>query len=142
MKAASFVLSAAAVLLAVFACCGCRQQKEGSGAGAENGGGEGYLKLTAAEAKAVMDSGAECTVIDAREQNEFDEGHIPNAVLMPYTRVEELAPALLPDKTGCILVYCRSGRRSKIAAETLVKMGYTDVREFGGITDWPYETVK
>lgn len=103
---------------------------------------EGFVHISAAEAKSVMDSGADCTVVDVRGQSEFDGGHIPGAVLMPHTETQKLAPVLLPDKTGCILVYCRSGRRSKIAAETLVKMGYTDVREFGGITDWPYETVK
>ena len=73
------------------------------------------------------------------EQEEYDAGHIPGAVLLPYTQIEEKAEQMLPDKAQLILVYCRSGRRSKIAAEALAELGYTNIREFGGIIDWPYE---
>lgn len=93
-------------------------------------------------AKAIMDSGEACILVDVREQEEFAEGHIPDAILMPYLQTEQLAPQLLPDKDARILVYCRSGRRSKIAAAKLAELGYTDVQEFGGIIDWPYGTVK
>ena len=86
-----------------------------------------------------MDTKNDIIILDVREQYEYDEGHIPNAILIPYTEIEGKAESMLPDKNKEILVYCRSGRRSKIAAESLVKLGYTNVKEFGGIIDWPYE---
>ena len=101
-----------------------------------------YEQITAEEAKKIMDSGEEHIILDTREQDEFDEGHIPGAILIPYTEIENEAEAMLPDKDKLILVYCRSGRRSKIAAESLAKLGYTNVKEFGGIIDWPYEIEK
>ena len=101
-----------------------------------------YEQITAEEAKKIMDSGEEHIILDTREQDEFDEGHIPGAILIPYTEIENKAEEMLPDKDKLILVYCRSGRRSKIAAESLAKLGYTNVKEFGGIIDWPYEVEK
>lgn len=101
-----------------------------------------YLQITQEEAKRLMDTRTDLVILDVREQDEYDAGHIPGAVLMPYTRAAELASSMLPDKGQTILVYCRSGRRSKIAAETLADLGYTDVREFGGIIDWPFEVTK
>ena len=101
-----------------------------------------YEQISAEEAKKIMDSGEEHIILDTREQDEFDEGHIPNAILIPYTEIENKAEERLPDKDKLILVYCRSGRRSKIAAESLAKLGYTNVKEFGGIIDWPYGTEK
>jgi len=98
-----------------------------------------YSQITQEEAKKLMDTEDDYIILDVREQDEYDEGHIPGAILMPYTSAEELAEELLPDKDQMILVYCRSGRRSKVAAQTLASRGYTDVREFGGIIDWPYE---
>ena len=101
-----------------------------------------YEQITAEDAKKIMDSGEEHIILDTREQDEFDEGHIPGAILIPYTEIENKAEEMLPDKDKLILVYCRSGRRSKIAAASLAKLGYTNVKEFGGIIDWPYEIVK
>jgi len=101
-----------------------------------------YEQITPEEAKKIMDSGEEHIILDTREQDEFDEGHIPGAILIPYTEIEERSEEMLPDKDAQILVYCRSGRRSKIASEGLAKLGYTNVKEFGGIIDWPYEVVK
>lgn len=101
-----------------------------------------YEQITAEEAKKIMNSGEEHIILDTREQDEFDEGHIPGAILIPYTEIENNAKEMLPDKDKLILVYCRSGRRSKIAAENLAKLGYTNVKEFGGIIDWPYEIEK
>ena len=101
-----------------------------------------YEQITAVDAKKIMDSGAEYIILDTREQDEFDEGHIPRAILIPYTEIENKAEEMLPDKDKLILVYCRSGRRSKIAAESLSQLGYTNVKEFGGIIDWPYEVEK
>ena len=101
-----------------------------------------YEQITPQEAKKIMDSGEEHIILDTREQNEFDEGHIKGAILIPYTEIENKAEDMIPDKNAQILVYCRSGRRSKIASESLSKLGYTDVKEFGGIIDWPYEIEK
>lgn len=101
-----------------------------------------YEQITPEEAKNIMDSGEEHIILDTREQDEFDEGHIPGAILIPYTEIENKAEEMLPDKDKLILVYCRSGRRSKIAAESLAKLGYTNVKEFGGIIDWPYKVEK
>ena len=101
-----------------------------------------YQQITAEEAKKIMDSGEEHIVLDTREQEEFDNGHIPGALLIPYTEIENKAEEMIPDKNAQILVYCRSGRRSKIASQSLSKLGYTNVKEFGGIIDWPYEVEK
>ena len=106
---------------------------------AEKGEHEMYKQITQHEAKRIMDSDEEHIILDTREQYEYEEGHIPGAILLPYTEIENRAEEMLPDKTAQILVYCRSGRRSKIASESLVKLGYTNVKEFGGIIDWPYE---
>ena len=109
---------------------------------AEKGEKAMYEQITPEEAKKIMDSGEEHIILDTREQDEFDSGHIPNAILIPYTEIENKAIEMIPDKDKLILVYCRSGRRSKIAAEALSKLGYTNVKEFGGIIDWPYEVEK
>ena len=109
---------------------------------AEKGEKAMYEQITAENAKKIMDSGKEHIILDTREQDEFDEGHIPNAILIPYTEIENKAEEMIPDKDKLILVYCRSGRRSKIAAESLAKLGYANVKEFGGIIDWPYEVEK
>ena len=109
---------------------------------AEKGEKTMYEQITPQDAKKIMDSGEEHIILDTREQDEFDEGHIPGAILIPYTEIENKAEEMLPDKDAQILVYCRSGRRSKIAAESLAKLGYTNVKEFGGIIDWPYEVEK
>ena len=101
-----------------------------------------YQQITPQEAKKIMDSGEEYIILDAREQSEFDEGHIPEAILIPYTEIGKKTEQMIPDKNTQILVYCRSGRRSKLASESLSKLGYTNVKEFGGIIDWSYEIVK
>ena len=99
-----------------------------------------YVNITAEEAKKIMDSQESYVILDTRTQEEFDEGHIPGAILIPYDAITEKAETILTDKNQLILVYCRSGRRSKLASEDLVKLGYTNIKEFGGINDWPYET--
>ena len=110
--------------------------------GCSDGGSVTYEKISGAEAKALMDSESGYIIIDARTQPEYDEGHITGAILIPEYEIADRAEKELPDKNQLILVYCRSGRRSKIAAEELVKLGYTNVKEFGGIIDWKYEIVK
>lgn len=105
----------------------------------ENTQGVGYVNITAEQAKEIMDSQEGYIILDTRTQEEFDQGHIPGAILIPYDEVSKKAEAVLPHKDQLILVYCRSGRRSKLAAKDLVALGYTNVKEFGGIIDWPYE---
>lgn len=102
----------------------------------------GYEQISAEEAKSIMTAEKEYMIVDARTEEEFAEGHIEGAVLIPEYEIASRAKEELPDKNALILVYCRSGRRSKIASEELVKLGYTRVKEFGGIIDWPYEIVK
>lgn len=101
-----------------------------------------YEQISSEEAKVIMDTEKEYIIIDARTGSEFAEGHIEGAILIPEYEIAERAEKELPNKDALILVYCRSGRRSKIASEELVKLGYTNVKEFGGIIDWPYEIVK
>ena len=98
-----------------------------------------YMNITAQEAKQIMDSEEGYIILDTRTQAEYDEGHIPGAIVISHDEIEEKAEQLLPDKDQLLLVYCRSGRRSKLAAEALVKLGYTNIKEFGGIINWPYE---
>lgn len=104
-------------------------------------GKEGYMQITPEQAKEFMDNQEDCVILDVRTQEEFDAGHIPGAILIPDYEITAKAEATLPDKEQLILVYCRSGRRSMNAAEELAAMGYTNVKEFGGILSWPYETV-
>lgn len=98
-----------------------------------------YMNITAAEAKEIMDRETGFVILDVRTEEEYAEGHVPGAILIPDYEIEARAEEELPDKDRMLLVYCRSGRRSKIAAEALVEMGYTNIYEFGGIIDWPYE---
>ena len=121
------------ILLAMILLTACGQDKSGDQ-------GAVYVNITAAEAKTIMDSQEDYVILDAREQYEYDQGHIPGAIVISHEEILEKAENVLTDKDQLILVYCRSGRRSKLAAEDLVKLGYTNIKEFGGIIDWPYET--
>lgn len=99
-----------------------------------------YQTLTAEQAKARLDSGDALVLLDVRTRDEYAGGHIPNAVCLPNEEISGDVSVLLPDKDAEILVYCRSGRRSKEAAGKLAKLGYTKICDFGGIVNWPYET--
>ncbi len=101
-----------------------------------------YEQITQSHAKSIMDNAQEYILIDARTQEEFDQGHIKGAIMIPEYEIRDRAKEELPDKDALILVYCRTGRRSKIAAQALADMGYTNVKEFGGIVDWIYGVVK
>ena len=120
------------LLLAVMMLTACGQD-------IENDQGAVYVNITAEEAKQIMDSEEGYIILDARTQEEYDEGHIPGAIVISHEEIAEKAEGVLTDKDRLILVYCRSGRRSKIAAEALAELGYTNIKEFGGIIDWPYE---
>jgi rhodanese-related sulfurtransferase len=88
-----------------------------------------------------MDQQSGYIILDVRTKEEYDQGHIPNAVLLPNETIGTSKIDLLSDKDQMILVYCRSGNRSKQAASKLVNLGYTNIYEFGGIIDWPYDIV-
>ena len=123
------------LLLAVMLLTACAHTKENYREAA-------YMNITAEEAKAIMDSEEGYIILDVRTQEEYDQGHIPGAIVISHEEIAEKAEEVLTDKEQLILVYCRSGRRSKIAAEALVELGYTNIKEFGGIIDWPYEVEK
>lgn len=97
-----------------------------------------YQKITAEQAKARMDSADPVVIVDVRTPEEFATGHVPGAINVPNEEILDQMPEQLPDADAEILVYCRSGRRSKEAANKLIEMGYTNVYDFGGIIDWPY----
>ena len=101
-----------------------------------------YEQITPAEAKGIMENEQNYIILDVRTEEEFAEGHIAGAILIPDYEITEKAESILMDKEQQILVYCRSGRRSKNAASQLVELGYSNVKEFGGIIDWPYEITK
>ena len=101
-----------------------------------------YKQISQEEAKRIMDTETDYVLLDTRTDEEFAEGHIEGAIMIPEYEIADKAKAAIPDKDTLILVYCRSGRRSKIASMLLVELGYTNVKEFGGIIDWPYEIVK
>lgn len=103
---------------------------------------DGYMQISAWEANMIISTKENYVIIDARTEEEFKEGHIKDAILIPEYEIAKRAEKELPDKDQMILVYCRSGRRSKIASKILAELGYTKVYEFGGIIDWPYDIVK
>ena len=120
------------IFLAVALLAACGQNKENKQEAA-------YVNITAQEAKELMDSREGYIILDTRTREEYEESRIPGAILIPHDEILEKAEDVLADKDQLILVYCRSGRRSKLAAEDLVELGYTNIKEFGGIIDWPYE---
>ena len=124
------VLLCAVMALALFAGCTPKEIQSGEAV---------YVNITAQEAKKIMDTQTGYVILDTRTQEEYDEGHIPGAIVISHDEILQKAESVLTDKDQLILVYCRSGRRSKLAAEDLVKLGYTNIKEFGGIIDWPYE---
>ena len=101
---------------------------------------DGYQQITQEEAKEMMDT-QEVIILDVREQDEYDSGHIPGAVLLPVGSIyEDTAAEVIPEKDSTVLVYCRSGNRSKTSSSALAELGYTNIYVFGGINTWPYAT--
>ena len=110
--------------------------------GAEDASSESvYRKISAEDAKERMEAG-DVVLLDVRTPEEYAQGYIEGAVLLPDFEIASKAETVLPDKNATILLYCRSGNRSAGAAKKLVEMGYANVYDFGGIIDWPYEVVK
>ena len=116
-----------ATLLMILPACGQTTQKEQEAV---------YVNITAEEAKKIMDTETDYVILDVRTQEEYDQGHIPGAIVIPDTEIKVRAEEVLPDKDEMILVYCRSGKN---AAQILEELRYTNILEFGGILDWPYE---
>lgn len=98
-----------------------------------------YQEITQQEAKALIDSKEPHTILDVRHEEEFEAGHIDGALLIPNENILPKPLPELPDLNRTILVYCRSGQRSKIASKKLALAGYTDIRDFGGYMNWPYK---
>ena len=126
------------LVLAVACLAGCANENQES----EVTTSVSYEQISQDEAKNIMDTESGYVIIDARTQEEYDSGHIEGAILVPEYEIADRAEQELPDKSQLILVYCRSGRRSKIASQALADLGYTNVKEFGGIITWEYEIVK
>ncbi len=139
------VIATAVILLAAFLLSGCSTSgvapDSGQSAPASTAPAGAYQKISADEAYRMMTDTTGYLILDVRTQEEFDQGHIENAVLLPVTDMAEKAGKQLADKEQVILVYCRSGRRSEQAAQLLMDMGYTNIYDFGGIIDWPHGTV-
>ena len=123
-----------AVLMAALTLSACTAEKMSENAG--------YMCITPQEAKKIMDTQDGYVILDTRTEEEYETGHIPGAIVISHEQIKEKAEQVLTDKDQLILVYCRSGRRSKLAAQDLVDLGYTNVKEFGVIIDWPYEVVE
>ena len=123
-----FALLSMAVLLLV----GCAAPAKNSGS---------FTQLTMEQGLAQMEKETDFVLLDVRRQDEFDAGHIPGAVCIPNESIGSTEISQLPDKNQKIFVYCRSGNRSKQAASKLVKLGYTNIIEIGGIIDYPLEPV-
>ena len=132
------LFAALAASLALLSGCALSKAKEDK---ADMTDKAAYQKISAEEAYEMMAS-QEVVVVDVRTREEYDGGHIENAVLVPNESIGSEMPEALPDKEATLLVYCRSGRRSKDAAQKLLKLGYQSVYDFGGVIDWPYELVK
>lgn len=146
-KAAVLCLIALATF--AFSACGMAEPMEkpmekpaASASASQSSAGAQYHKISPQEAKERMDKNAKVIILDVRTKGEYAEGHIKNAILVPNESIGTEPPKELPDKNAEILVYCRSGNRSRQASEKLVKMGYTNVYDFGGVNTWTYGLVK
>jgi len=101
----------------------------------------GYENISPADASLILKNEPTAVLLDVRTPEEHRQVRIPGSILLPYDEIKLFAAEVLPDKESVILIYCRSGRRSIIAAEALISLGYKNVKNLGGIIDWPYETI-
>jgi len=135
MKNRKNAIIASFSLLLLLTGCGVQQTPEQESPKAE------YVRITPEEAFLMMSDDGDVVILDVRTEDEYNSGHIQNAILIPHGEIRGRAESELPDKNQVILVYCRSGARSETAAGELIDMGYTNVYDFGGIINWPYEIV-
>lgn len=98
-------------------------------------------KISHIEAKKIIDENPNIGIVDVREEDELIEGYIENSILIPLDTIVYNAEKIIPDKNKTLLIYCRSGRRSAMAAEIFDSLGYKNIMDFGGIMDWPFEKV-
>lgn len=140
MKAYTMMILGALLALMLLSACGQDAQNQNTG-DSSSAKASAYQKITAEEGKALLDGGTALTLVDVRRADEYEAAHIPSAINIPNESIADTQPDALPDLDSTVVVYCRTGVRSKEAADKLVKMGYTDVRDMGGIADWPYPTV-
>lgn len=122
------IISIVAAMVFLVAISGCSYEE-----------GSVYMNIGPKEAKKLMEELDEFVLLDARSEEEFSEGHIPGAIVIPHDEISERAESKISEKDVPVFVYCRSGRRSKLAAEALLELGYEKIYEFGGINSWPYE---
>jgi len=132
-----FAIMVLVALLILLASCERTQASEDENT--QDRPGNNQVKISALQAEDKMTD--DVIILDVRTQDEFDAGHIRNAILLPYDETVTLASSILTDKTQTILIYCRTGRRSAIAAIMLIELGYTSVFDFGGIEDWHGEVI-
>lgn len=138
----TYLIAAAFICTAALTACSTANSA-GAAPGQDNMAAQGesvYHKISAEEAKAMMDKGG-VTVVDVRREDEYAAGHIPGSILVPNEGIRDTQPEELPDLDAVLLVHCRTGVRSKQASDKLLEIGYKNVYDFGGIVDWPYETV-
>ena len=142
MKKAVKITAVLVIMALTFllAACGGKKIDEPT-ATKPTGSGAAYRQISSDEAADMMKAEKDYIILDVRTREEYESGHIPNAVCVPNETIGTADIPELPDKAQLILVYCRSGRRSKEAAQKLADMGYINIVEFGGIIDWKGETV-
>lgn len=132
------------LLAGVLLLSGCRAESDSSAPETRQTTGTTaapYRRISAEQARQMMEQAEQYILLDVRTEEEFKEKRIEGAILIPDYDIAAKAEQQLPDKQALILVYCRTGRRSELAARQLIVMGYTQVYDFGGIVDWPYETI-
>ncbi len=127
------------IIITILSSCGQQGEKENKEESrVESSEKNEYISISAQQAKHLMDTETDYIILDVRTDEEYNESHIPGAILIPDYEIAERAEQILKKKDWLILVYCRSGRRSKNASQVLADLGYSNVKEFGGIIDWPY----
>jgi rhodanese-related sulfurtransferase len=142
MKAILGIIAFAASVFAIYVVYEWRRGREVGNEMAHSYGSSSTSqgrRITASEARAMMKKHPDAIVLDVRTEQEFALSRIPGAILLPDYTIEDRAAYVLPNRNALILVYCRSGNRSRTAASLLVSLGYTNVYDFGGISNWPYE---
>lgn len=119
------------LIIAIIVLIGCSKTND-----------SGYNKISAQTGSTMLEENSKIVLIDVRTKEEYDSGHIQGSILIPHDEIADKIKDVVPKKSTPIIVYCRSGSRSKTAANTLIELGYSEIYDMGGIIDWPYETTK